>query len=148
MNQMPPRDHISEPTFHSAADTVHINPLDALRTLRSASGALCTQASLYGQLVQVEWKEEKCRLMSMTVMGLAGFALLLCLMLSVGALVLALSWETAYRIPAIGTLMVLYGLGLAIVWRRIQVLSALGEFSFAATRQELATDINLLKSKL
>ena len=129
-------------------DSTGINALGAIRLLRSASGALFDQVALHGQLAQVEWREEKIRLLKMLAGAALGFACLLCIMLSIGALVLALCWDTVYRIPAATTLVVLYGLGTGFAWRRFAALSALSGQSFAATRAELAADLALLRSKL
>jgi uncharacterized membrane protein YqjE len=125
-----------------------INPLNALRLLRSAGGALVAQATLHGELARVEWAQEKRRLLKMLLVTLLGFACLLCVMLSVGALLLAFFWGTAYRIPAAALLIALYGIGTAVAWRRFQALSALSGQSFAATRGELAADMALLRSRL
>jgi uncharacterized membrane protein YqjE len=129
-------------------DPTAINALSAIRTLRSAGGALFDQVALHGQLAQVEWGEEKNRLLKMLVGAVLGFACLLCVMLSLGVLALALCWETVYRIPAAAVLVALYGLGTGFAWRRFAALSALGGQSFAATRVELAADLALLRSKL
>jgi uncharacterized membrane protein YqjE len=129
-------------------DSTAINALGAIRLLRSAGGALFDQVALHGQLAQVEWREEKIRLLKMLVGAALGFACLLCIMLSIGALVLALCWDTVYRIPAATTLVVLYGLGTGFAWRRFTALSALSGQSFAATRTELAADLALLRSRL
>lgn len=99
-------------------------------------------------MARVEWAEEKNRLLKMHLITLLGFACLLCVMLLVGALVLAASWGTAYRIPAVAGLIALYGLGIGIAWRRFQALSALSGHSFAETREALATDLELLRSRL
>lgn len=139
---------LSRPTSQASSDATAIHPLTALRLLLSAGGALFAQAALHGQLARVEWAEEKRRLEQMLMVTLLGFACLLGAMLLVTALVLALSWETAYRIPALIALIAVHALGTAIAWRRFQALSALGSRTFAATREELAADITLLKSKL
>lgn len=130
------------------ADSTAINALGAIRILRSAGGALFDQVALHGQLAQVEWGEEKKRLSRMLVGAALGFACLLCVMLAVGALVLALCWETVYRIPVAAALIGVYGLGAGFAWRRIAALSVLGGQSFATTRAELAADLALLRSKL
>ncbi|MDP9140204.1 MAG: hypothetical protein M3O62_05345 [Pseudomonadota bacterium] len=124
------------------------HPLDAVRILRAAGGALLAQATLHGRLARVEWAHEKLRLSKMLAVALMGFASLLCVMLSVGGLLLAFYWDTSYRIPVALTLIALYGVGTGIAWRRFQALSALGSQSFSATREELAADIALLKSAL
>ena len=129
-------------------DSPPINALGALRILRSAGGALLDQLALHAQLAQVEWGEEKTRLVKMLVGAVLGFACVLCVMLSLGALVMALCWETAYRIPAAAALAALYGLGAGLAWRRFAVLSKHGSESFAASRAELTADLALLRSKL
>ena len=125
-----------------------INPLDAIRILRSAGGALFVQALLHGQLARIEWEEEKNRLLKMLAVTLLGFACLLCVLLFTGALVVATTWETAYRIPAVAGLVLLYAFGTAAAWRRFQTLSALGAQVFAASSEELAADAALLKTSL
>jgi len=117
---------------------------DAIRLL-GAGGALLTQALLLGQLARVEWAQEQDRLLRMLAVTLIGFACLLCLLLSGGALLLVLCWETAYRIPAVIGLVGLFGLGTGIAWRRFQALSALGDGSFAATQEELTADMAMLR---
>lgn len=136
---------ISDTPPQPAAEAGAIDPLGALRILRSAGGDLLTQASLYAQLARVEWEEEKRRLQKMLLASLFGFACLLCLMLFVGALVMVLVWDTGYRVPAVLAMMALYGIGLAVAWRSLQRLSALSSAAFAATREELAADIALLR---
>jgi uncharacterized membrane protein YqjE len=84
----------------------------------------------------------------MLVFALLGFAGLLCVMLFVGVVAVTVSWDTAFRIPTAVTLVVVYAIGTAIAWRRVQALSAQSDQAFAATREELATDFALLKSKL
>ena len=138
----------SQPASQPAPDSTEINPLDAIGILRSAGKPLFAQAALHGQLARVEWAEEKNRLMKMLVIALLGFASLLCVMLFLGALLLAYSWETEYRIPAVMALIAVFGLAAGIAWRRLQALSAQSSQAFAATREELAADLALLKSKL
>ena len=129
-------------------DATQFNPLDAVRILRSAGSALFTQATLHGQLARVEWAEEKARLLRMLVVGLLGFASLLCVMLAAGALVLAYSWDTPYRIAAAIALLAAYGLVVGFAWIRLKALAAQSSQTFAATREELTADIALLKSNL
>ncbi len=129
-------------------DSNAFNPLDAIRLLRSAGGALFAQASLHGQLARVEWAEEKNRLMNMAVAALAGFAFLLCFLLFTGALLIAFSWETQYRMVTVAILVIIYALAAYMAWRRFHALSALSDQAFVATREEIAADIALIKSKL
>lgn len=120
--------------------------MEALRLLFRAGGDLLTQAGLHGQLARLEWAEEKSRLHRMLITGLLGFASLLSSMVFIGILVMATTWDTAYRLPAITAVVVVYGLAAGFAWRRLRSLSAQGEEAFAATREELAADIALLRS--
>lgn len=124
------------------------NPLDAIRLLRSAGGSLLAQAAQHGKLARIEWEIEKRRLLQMHLATLLGLACLMCAMLSAGVLVLALAWETAYRIPAVTALIALYGLGTGLAWRRFETLSARSHESFSVLREELAADVALLRSHL
>ncbi len=125
-----------------------MKPFDVIRILHSAGGALFTQAGLHGQLVRVEWEAEKDRLLKLLVTALLGYAGLVSAMLFTGALVIAVSWDTAYRIPVALLLIAVYFLGTAFAWHRFKLLMALGAQAFAATREEFAADIALLRSTL
>ncbi len=129
-------------------DSAAFNPLDVIRLLGAAGGALFQQAALHGELARVEWAEEKPRLVKMLVVGLLGFASLLCVLLAIGALLIALSWNTNLRIPVAISLIAAYLLAIGIAWSRLRALSAKSTQAFAATREELAADLALLKSKL
>lgn len=135
---------------HARADQAgnDLNLFVLLRLLRSAGRALCAQAALHGQLARVEWAEEKSRLLHMLLTALFGFACLLCLLLSGSALVVALSWNTPYRLPSMLGLLLVHGLGSLLAWRHLHALAARSEQGFAATRAELAADIALLRSAL
>ncbi|RPH68206.1 MAG: hypothetical protein EHM83_00065 [Burkholderiales bacterium] len=111
----------------------------------SAGGALLTQAGLHGQLARLEWAEEKSRLHQMLITGLIGFASLLSFMIFTGILVVATTWDTVYRLPAIIAVVAVYGLATGFAWRRLRSLSALGKEAFAATREEFAADMALLR---
>ena len=131
-----------------STDSNRISLLDVVRLLRSAGGALISQATLHGQLARVEWAEEKLRLKNMIIAALSGFACLLSFMIFLGVLVMALSWDTQYRIAAVAILTAVYGFAGLMAWRRLDALSALSGQAFAATREEIAADIALIKSKL
>lgn len=135
-----------KPLEPGAARALH--PFQLVRLLGSAASALLAQAALHARLAGIEWEEEKQRLLNMLIVLLLGFAFVLCLLLLGGALVVALSWGTAYRAPAIIALVFLYGAGIALAAHRLRALSAAGSQSFAATREELAADIALIGSKL
>lgn len=139
-------DHLNEIPMRHGKESESIDLLSALRIARSAGGALITQASLYGKLASIEWQEEKSRLLKMLMIGVIGFACTLCFMLFIGLLVLVLSWETNYRILALTSLIAIYGIGIGFAWLRFEELAARNKQSFAATREEFAIDLALLRS--
>ena len=119
-----------------------------VRIARSAGGALLVQSGLHLELLQIEWQETRVRLLKMLGAALVGFACLLCLMLALGALLLAVSWPTPWRIAAVVALIVVYAIGALLAWRQFQLQSALCASGFAASRAELAADLALLRSHL
>lgn len=122
--------------------------MSVLRSVRSAGGALLDQARLHGELLELEWTQEKSRLRSMMTALLLGFACLLGLLFALGALLLSLYWDTPYRVPAVAALVALYGVATGLAWRQFQMQAELGAGSFAASRTELAADLQLLRSRL
>jgi len=48
----------------------------------------------------------------------------------------------------VSVLMAFYGLGMALAWRLFSSQAALASCSFAASRSELAADLELLRSQL
>ena len=140
-----------DPAHWSAAEPpaeTAIDPLDVIRMLRSAGGGLLTQAGLYSQLVRAEWALEKRRLLALVFAAAVGFICLLCLLLALMLLVLALSWDSGYRVQAMLAVIGLFSVSLATVWYRVHRLLAQGEQSFGALREELAIDMAMLKQHL
>jgi uncharacterized membrane protein YqjE len=115
---------------------------------RTAGRALLAQAALHADLLGEAWREEKDRLRGLAMALLLGFACFLCALLAVGVLLLALYWDTPMRIPAIASLLVLYGLGVAIAWRSLLGQSRRKNEALAASRDELAADLQLLRGQL
>lgn len=144
MENLPP----SESPLQPEVGRNGIDPLNAIRLLRSAGGALCSQAGLYGQLAKVEWEEEKVRLTKMLLVSVAMSIFLLCALLFIGLLVVVLSWDSSYRIHAIVGTIAVYAAGMGFSWQKLKNLSALSGQSFSATREEMATDLALIRSKL
>lgn len=114
--------------------------------LRTILGALLTQGSLYGELIWVEWEEEKSRLLSMVMALLFGFTFLFCALLSISALVLIFSWDTSYRNLAIFGLLTFYGVGAILAFIRLSALAKRSYLAFTDTREELAADIALIRN--
>ena len=124
------------------------NPLSAFRLLRSAGGALFAQAALHSQLARVEWAEEKIRLTRIAIAAVLAVLSALCLLLLVSLIVLALSWNTPYQMVVIAAVLLVYILLLAISARVLSRQIALGALSFAATREEIAADLAMIKARL
>lgn len=141
-------DNSNEAPMRHGRESESIDLLSTLHMVRSAGGAFCTQASLYGKLARVAWQEEKIRLRKMLLMILLGSACTLCLMLFISLLVLAFSWQTGYRIPAVITLLLLYGTGIGIAWYNLSALTAAGNDSFVVLREEFSIDAALIRSRL
>ncbi len=132
----------------ATVDLASISTADVLRIVRSAGGALLLQAGLHGQLLRVEWEQEKARLLKLAMASLLGFVCLLGLLAALATLLLAVYWDTPWRIRAVSALVLIYGLGVACAWRLYKAQAALGERSFSASRSELAADLELLRGKL
>lgn len=130
------------------SDHVGLDPLRVVRVLRSAGAALVAQLALHGQLAKIEWAEEKQRLLKMCLAGVIGFACLLCVMVFAGASLLVACWDTVYRVPAVLAVTIVYVISLCVAVYRLQKLAAQGENAFVATREEIAADMALLKSRL
>lgn len=119
-----------------------------LRLLSLAGPDLLTHMSLHAELLQVEWAAERTRLRQMLLTVVFGFACAITLLLLSSVMVLALSWDTPYRIAALLGLLLIQGLACALTYWRWRLLVARGNARFAATREALAADIALLESLL
>jgi uncharacterized membrane protein YqjE len=132
----------------TAPQSASISPLDVVRILRSAGSSLLTQAGLHGQLARVEWAAEKKRITGLLIAALIAGIGVLCTLLMAGALVLAFSWDTPYRIPVAVGLVLFYAACAGFAWMRFKTLSARGREAFAGTREEIAADLALIRSRL
>jgi uncharacterized membrane protein YqjE len=117
-------------------------------SIRTMANALLAQGSLYGQLAWIELRVEKARLMRMMLLLLAGFSLLTSLLVSLSALLLLVSWDTPARIPVLIIAGLVYCAGFIGIWLGITAQLRKGEQAFSDTREELAEDLELLRSRL
>jgi len=116
--------------------------------LGSMTSALLAQGALYGQLAWVELEVERQRLLMMVVAILVCFSMLTCLLLFFAALAVLASWQTDYRYLTLGFLAFLWSLATYFAWTRFKTLSKAGTDAFADTREELMTDMALIRSRL
>lgn len=136
------------PAAAATAGEAAQSALSVLRLLRSAGAAVIAQAGLHSRLVWLEWAQEKQRLARMLTAMLLGVACLLCLLLLGGAVVLVAFWDTPYRISALIGLALAYSVGGLLAWAYFRKLARQSHLAFAATRDELAADIALIRSRL
>lgn len=122
--------------------------MEIIKRLRSMAKMVLTRLELHGQLVSVEWAEERQRLLQLLIISLFCFIFIFCALLFIGVFVIALSWATDYRIHAIGLMLALYILGFCLCAYRISILVSRSSSSFAATREEVAADLALIRSQL
>lgn len=122
--------------------------MDIIQRLRALAKIVFAQLELHGQLAQVEWAEEKNRLQQMLAAAVLGFVCLLCALLFAGFFAVVLSWETEYRLITLAAIFLLYSAGVGLCVYKIIRLSARGSATFAATREEVAADLALLRSQL
>lgn len=132
----------------AAARAPGLNAMAVLRLLRSASAGVLAQANLHARLAGIEWAQEKRRLAWMLIALLFAMACLLCVLLLGGAVLLLAFWDSAHRWSAIVALVIAYGSGALLAGWRLGVLSQRSAQAFAATREEIAADIAMLRSKL
>jgi uncharacterized membrane protein YqjE len=145
MNAVPPaeRSPVGGPAQPAA-----INPLELIAALRSAGKPVFAQLALHGQLLRIELAEERNRLLKMVAATLVCFIGLLCSLILAGVAALAFTWDTPYRIPAAIAVIGVFVLVTGLTWWRLLALSAQGRQSFAATREEIAADLALLRSRM
>lgn len=124
-----------------------VNPLAAWRLLRSAGGALGAQMALHGQLAQLEWAIEKARWVKIAIAAFVLISTLFCLLLLSGIVVLALAWQTPYRLHVVACVLGIYALIAGLSLRSLSVQFALGASAFKATREEVMADIDMLRAR-
>lgn len=81
---------------------------------------------------------EKRRLFRMSCTLLVAGLLLFCSLLSLTALTVIVSWDTAYRLQALIAVMLMYLAGAVFAWRQFEILDREGEKALENTRQEFS----------
>ncbi|MES2603805.1 MAG: phage holin family protein, partial [Pseudomonadota bacterium] len=98
--------------------------------------------------MRLDWAEEKQRLLRLLLALLAGTICLFCSLLSLGALVLIVSWNTPYQHAALYALVGFFCTGTLAAGYCLHRLVLQGSEAFADTRAELSADLALIRSKL
>jgi uncharacterized membrane protein YqjE len=130
------------------ATNIAAEVLAVARILRAAGGDLWAQANLHGELARIEWMAEKQRMLRRLAWASACLVLAACAVLAAGAALLVLAWDTPWRGAVALALPTVYlALALLAGWR-LRRMSARATPAFAMTRQELAADLALLRSRL
>lgn len=122
--------------------------MEIITRLRAMAKIVLTRLELHGQLVSVEWAEERQRLQQLLAISLLGFIFLFCALLFVGIFAIALTWASDYRIPTIAGMLTVYTIGFGFCAYRVLQLAARSSATFAATREEVAADLALIRSQL
>jgi uncharacterized membrane protein YqjE len=122
--------------------------MEIINRLRSITKIVLTRLELHGQLISVEWAEEKVRLKQMGLLVLLAFIFLFCALLFIGIFAVALSWESEFRNYAAGAVFLLYVLGFGICAFKLKTLAERSAATFAASRDEVEADLALLRSRL
>ena len=122
--------------------------MEIITRLRAMAKIVLTRLELHGQLVSVEWAEERQRLQQLIATALLGFIFLFCAFLCIGFLAIALTWASDYRIHTIAFILVFYIVGFGLCAYRMACLAARSSATFAATREEVAADLALIRSQL
>ncbi len=125
-----------------------MNPEQSKAAVGSTTSAVLAQAVLYGQLAWVELGVEKDRLLQMLLLLLVGFSLLTSLLVAGTIWVLLVSWDTPYRTAVLVSTGLLHVAVFAGISLRFLALIRMGHQAFCDTREELATDFALLRSRL
>jgi len=116
-------------------------------SMGSTASALLEQGSLYSQLAWVELAVEKRRLMRMLLLLLVGVSLLTSLLVSLTIVLLLISWDTPNRGSVLIFAGIVYCAGFIAILLGFNALARKGNMAFSDTREELAEDLELIRSR-
>lgn len=122
--------------------------MDMLRALSSIKNTVEAQAGLYSQLLQLEWEEQKRRYTRIMCLLAIAFFCLGCFFIFAGVFFLVLIWDHELRNWFIAAMLVVYALIALIAILRMRSLQASWGRPFAAVRDELKADLDIIKSRL
>ncbi|BFM12014.1 hypothetical protein R50072_21670 [Simiduia litorea] len=125
-----------------------IKILDIMNLVGSAETPLLRQLQLHGQMIRLDWQKEKARILHLYLMSLYGLSCFISLLISLGLLVLTISWDTPYR--ALSIVIVCSAYGLASYFFYINSIKTINqpEAPFSTSIKEINEDITILKKHL
>lgn len=131
-----------------SVEKIAIELLDAVRVARTASSVLIEHAASTAELARLEWEQESASLKKF-VLAMESLAVLIGLtFLYSGLLIVAIAWDTPYRLYAMALLPLLFAIASYLVWCFLGRLSQQREERFTAFNAELGKTLQLLRSRL
>lgn len=135
-------------TENSTPDSAGFDPARWLLLLDRASPQLMTQLGLHGQLLHLEWQQEKRRLQWIMLFGVLSISFVFLTFLFAGFAVLYLNRNSESFTFFIWTLPILFTLLAAGCFFLIQRLGKKGQSAFSGSVQEFITDMKLLRRQV
>lgn len=132
----------------SSKDDDSTSVMNVLRALNSVKNTVEAQSGLYSQLFQLEWEEQRRRYNRILLLLAIAFFSFGCFMVFAGVFFLVLIWDHELRNWYIGGMLCVYALVAIIAIMRIKSLQASWGRPFAAVRDELKADLDVIKSRL
>ncbi len=99
------------------------------------------------QLFAVEFAEEKHRLTSLLLSALTALFFIFMSVIFSALFVIAIAWDTSYRLHAVGSLVILFLIGAGVFWSRAHAKLKSKPHLFQASLAELYKDREQLNSK-
>ena len=140
---------MSTPEMENATTgSVGFDPARWLWLLDKASPQLMTQLGLHGQLLHLEWQQEKRRLQWIMLCGVLSISFVFLAFLFAGFAVLYLNRNNESFTFFIWTLPILFTFLAAACFFLIQRLGKKGQSAFSGSFQEFITDMKLLRRQV
>ncbi|WP_233080595.1 phage holin family protein [Rheinheimera soli] len=140
---------MSTPEMENAnKGSVGFDPARWLWLLDKASPQLITQLGLHGQLMHLEWQQEKRRLQWIMLYSVLSISFVFLAFLFAGFALLYLNRNNESFTLVIWTLPVVFTLLAAACFFIIYRLGSKGQSAFSASFQELKTDLQLLRRQV
>ncbi|MDF3127158.1 phage holin family protein [Rheinheimera sp. 1928-s] len=140
---------MSTPEMENAnKGSVGFDPARWLWLLDKASPQLITQLGLHGQLMHLEWQQEKRRLQWIMLYSVLSISFVFLAFLFAGFALLYLNRNNESFTLVIWTLPVVFTLLAAACFFLIHRLGSKGQSAFNASFQELKTDLQLLRRQV